>query len=114
MAATCSARSLGRKLNVVLVNPQIPQNTGSIGRTCLAFGARLVRSVAHLPFPPLPLDHHDLPNQCQHLVGPYGFKLDDKSLLRAGLDYWPYVELKEHQGSYHTHTPSLSIRPGIS
>lgn len=38
--------------------------------------------------------------KCQHLVGPYGFKLDDKSLLRAGLDYWPYVDLKKYEGLF--------------
>ena len=53
-------------LNIVLVEPQIPQNTGNIARTCAATGARL------------------------HLVGPLGFSVDDKKLKRAGLDYWHY------------------------
>jgi len=56
-------------LNVVLIEPEIPPNTGNVGRLCLATGARL------------------------HLVGPLGFSLDDKALKRAGLDYWPEVDL---------------------
>lgn len=51
-------------VNVVLVHPQIPQNTGNIARTCAATGARL------------------------HLVKPFGFELDDAKMKRAGLDYW--------------------------
>ncbi len=51
-------------LNIVLVEPQIPQNTGNVARTCAATGARL------------------------HLVEPMGFRVDDKKLKRAGLDYW--------------------------
>ncbi len=58
--------------NIVLVEPEIPGNTGSIGRTCLALGARL------------------------HLVRPYGFSLDEKSVRRAGLDYWKHVDLVEY------------------
>lgn len=50
--------------NIVLVEPEIPQNTGNIARTCSVTGARL------------------------HLVGPMGFAIDDKKLKRAGLDYW--------------------------
>ncbi|MCL4166601.1 UNVERIFIED_CONTAM: hypothetical protein GTU68_062186 [Idotea baltica] len=52
-------------LNVVLFEPEIPPNTGNIGRLCHASGAEL------------------------HLIEPLGFSLDDKSLKRAGLDYWP-------------------------
>ena len=58
---------------VVLVNPEIPPNTGNIARTCAAMGAEL------------------------HLVEPLGFKLSDRYLKRAGLDYWPYVKLRLHQ-----------------
>ena len=58
------------KLNVVLVEPEIPVNTGSIGRTCLATGARL------------------------HLIEPLGFEINDSQLKRAGLDYWPNLEVK--------------------
>lgn len=57
------------KLNIVLVEPQIPQNTGNIARTCAATGARL------------------------HLVGPMGFKVDDAKLKRAGLDYWHLLDI---------------------
>jgi tRNA (cytidine/uridine-2'-O-)-methyltransferase len=57
-------------LNVVLVRPQIPQNTGSIARLTAAVQARL------------------------HLVGPLGFSLEDRYLRRAGLDYWPLVDLR--------------------
>ncbi len=58
-------------LNIVLVEPEIPPNTGNIGRLCLATGTRL------------------------HLVHPLGFSLDDKTLKRAGLDYWQEVEVLE-------------------
>ena len=58
--------------NIVLVAPEIPGNTGAIGRTCLALGARL------------------------HLVRPYGFSLDEKEVRRAGLDYWKHVDLVEY------------------
>lgn len=57
---------------VVLVNPQIPPNTGNIARTCAATNTEL------------------------HLVGPLGFELSDRHLKRAGLDYWPYVDLHYH------------------
>ena len=60
------------KLNIVMVEPEIPQNTGNIARTCSAIGAKL------------------------HLVNPLGFKIDDKHLKRAGLDYWDKLEIEEH------------------
>jgi tRNA (cytidine/uridine-2'-O-)-methyltransferase len=56
-------------LNVVLVHPEIPPNTGNVGRLCCAVGATL------------------------HLVKPLGFRIDDRSLKRAGLDYWKKVDL---------------------
>ena len=59
-------------LNIVLVEPEIPQNTGNIARTCAVTGAAL------------------------HLVGPMGFKLEDKKLRHAGLDYWPYLTLSTY------------------
>ncbi len=62
-------------LNIVLIEPQIPQNTGNIARTCAATGARL------------------------HLVGPMGFVLDDKKLKRAGLDYWRLLDITEYTNS---------------
>jgi tRNA (cytidine/uridine-2'-O-)-methyltransferase len=57
-------------LNIVLVSPKIPQNTGTIGRTCVSIGATL------------------------HLVKPFPFLLDEKRLKRAGLDYWNKLDLK--------------------
>ncbi len=57
------------ELNIVLIEPEIPQNTGNIARTCAATGARL------------------------HLVEPMGFKVDDKKLKRAGLDYWYLLDI---------------------
>lgn len=60
-------------LNIVFVEPEIPPNTGNIARTCAATGTKL------------------------HLVEPLGFSIDDKSVKRAGLDYWPYVELEVHK-----------------
>ena len=59
-------------LNIVLVEPEIPQNTGNIARTCAAIGAKL------------------------HLVKPLGFEISDKYLKRAGLDYWDKLEIEEH------------------
>ena len=61
------------KLNIVMVEPEIPQNTGNIARTCAAIGAKL------------------------HLVKPLGFEISDKYLKRAGLDYWDKLEIEEHE-----------------
>lgn len=58
-------------LNVVLIEPEIPQNTGNIARTCLAAGARL------------------------HLVGPLGFQIDTPALRRAGMDYWDKCDVRQ-------------------
>lgn len=60
------------KLNIVLVEPEIPQNTGNIARTCAAIGAKL------------------------HLVKPLGFDISEKQVKRAGLDYWDKLEIEEH------------------
>ena len=60
-------------IHVVLVEPEIPPNTGNIARSCAATGTVL------------------------HLVKPLGFSIDDKSLKRAGLDYWPFVKLQVHE-----------------
>ncbi|MGH7789997.1 MAG: tRNA (cytidine(34)-2'-O)-methyltransferase [Candidatus Binatia bacterium] len=60
------------ELHVVLVQPEIPPNTGSIARLCAATRTRL------------------------HLIKPLGFSLDDRYLKRAGLDYWPHVDLRVH------------------
>lgn len=58
-----------KNLNIVLVEPQIPQNTGNISRTCAVTGAKL------------------------HLIKPFGFEITDKSLKRAGLDYWDKLDI---------------------
>jgi len=57
------------KLNIVLFEPEIPENTGNIGRTCVAAGTRL------------------------HLIEPLGFRLNEKSIRRAGLDYWKDLDV---------------------
>jgi tRNA (cytidine/uridine-2'-O-)-methyltransferase len=61
------------KLNVVLVEPEIPQNTGNIARTCSAVGAKL------------------------HLIEPLGFSVENKYLKRAGLDYWDMLDIEYHK-----------------
>jgi len=61
-------------LNIVLVEPEIPQNCGNIARTCAATGCVL------------------------HLVEPLGFAIDDKRMKRAGLDYWHLVEVRDYDG----------------
>ncbi|MDY2959621.1 MAG: tRNA (uridine(34)/cytosine(34)/5-carboxymethylaminomethyluridine(34)-2'-O)-methyltransferase TrmL [Hornefia sp.] len=60
-------------IHIVLVEPEIPPNTGNIARTCAAT------------------------NSVLHLVKPLGFNIDDKAVRRAGLDYWPYVKLHVHE-----------------
>lgn len=62
------------QINIVLVEPEIPQNTGNIARTCAATGARL------------------------HIVKPMGFEVDDKKLKRSGLDYWHYLDITYYEG----------------
>ena len=59
-------------LHVVLYNPEIPQNTGNVGRLCVATDLRL------------------------HVVHPIVFSMDERAVRRAGLDYWKYVDLQEH------------------
>lgn len=63
------------ELNLVLIEPQIPQNTGNIARICAATGARL------------------------HLVGPLGFTIEDKKLKRAGLDYWHLLDVTRYEST---------------
>ncbi len=60
------------KLNIVMCEPEIPQNTGNIARTCAATGSKL------------------------HLIYPLGFSISDRYLKRAGLDYWDKLEIEEH------------------
>ncbi|MCL2773336.1 MAG: tRNA (uridine(34)/cytosine(34)/5-carboxymethylaminomethyluridine(34)-2'-O)-methyltransferase TrmL [Oscillospiraceae bacterium] len=62
-------------LNIVLIEPEIPQNTGNIARTCAAVGASL------------------------HLVEPLGFRIDDAKLKRAGLDYWHYLDITYYKNT---------------
>ncbi|MGN0499187.1 MAG: tRNA (cytidine(34)-2'-O)-methyltransferase [Acutalibacteraceae bacterium] len=62
------------ELNIVLIEPEIPQNTGNIARTCAATGARL------------------------HLVKPLGFDISEKAVRRAGLDYWHLVDITVYEG----------------
>ena len=59
-------------LNIVLFEPEIPANTGNIGRTCVATGARL------------------------HLIEPLGFRLNEKSIKRAGMDYWEHLDVTRY------------------
>ena len=58
-----------KNINIVLVNPEIPQNTGNISRTCAVTGAAL------------------------HIIKPIGFEISDRTLKRAGLDYWNYLDI---------------------
>ncbi|MCI8587597.1 MAG: tRNA (uridine(34)/cytosine(34)/5-carboxymethylaminomethyluridine(34)-2'-O)-methyltransferase TrmL [Clostridia bacterium] len=60
------------EINIVLVEPEIPQNTGNIARTCAAIGAKL------------------------HLVHPLGFSISEKQVKRSGLDYWDKLDIEEH------------------
>ncbi|MCI7180681.1 MAG: tRNA (cytidine(34)-2'-O)-methyltransferase [Schaedlerella sp.] len=71
-------------LNIVLHEPEIPANTGNIGRTCVATGSRL------------------------HLIEPLGFKMDEKSLKRAGLDYWKDLDMV----TYSDYEDFLEKNPG--
>lgn len=64
-------------MHIVLYQPRIPPNTGSIARLCAATDTEL------------------------HLVGPLGFSLDDKHLKRAGLDYWPHVKIRNWENGEH-------------
>lgn len=81
-------------LHIVLVEPEIPPNTGNIARTCAATDTVL------------------------HLVKPLGFSIDDKAVRRAGLDYWPYVKLEVHESldafleKYGTRTLYLATTKG--
>ncbi len=74
-------------LNVVLVEPEIPPNTGNIARLCAATNTRL------------------------HLVKPLGFRTDDKALKRAGLDYWKYVRVQYHEciEKFLDHVPQKNL-----
>lgn len=72
------------ELNIVLFEPEIPANTGNIGRTCVATGTRL------------------------HLIEPLGFRLDEKSIRRAGMDYWKDLDVTR----YINYQDFLNKNPG--
>lgn len=71
-------------MNIVLLEPEIPQNTGNIGRTCCATGTRL------------------------HLIEPMGFRINEKNLRRAGMDYWQYLDVT----IYDSYADFLEQNPG--
>ena len=71
-------------INIVLLEPEIPANTGNIGRTCVAAGARL------------------------HLIEPMGFQINEKQVRRAGLDYWDKLDYR----IYHSYPDFLQKNPG--
>ena len=70
-------RGGSKLLNIVLVEPEIPQNCGNIARTCAATRSRL------------------------HLIEPLGFDISEKAVRRAGLDYWPMVDLRVYRNLEH-------------
>lgn len=72
-------------LNIVLLEPEIPSNTGNIGRTCVATGSRL------------------------HLIEPLGFRLTEKNLKRAGMDYWEQLDVT----TYIDYADFLEKNPGV-
>ena len=72
------------KLNIVLLEPEIPSNTGNIGRTCVATGTRL------------------------HLIEPLGFRLNEKAIQRAGMDYWKDLDVT----TYLNYEDFLAKNPG--
>lgn len=72
------------KMNIVLLEPEIPSNTGNIGRTCVATGTRL------------------------HLIEPLGFKLNEKAIQRAGMDYWKDLDVT----TYLNYEDFLAKNPG--
>jgi len=85
------------RLHVVLVEPEIPQNTGNVARTCAAVGADL------------------------HLVHPLGFRVDDASVRRAGLDYWDLLTVHEYDSitsfltsHTHSHLYMFSVRGSVT
>lgn len=74
-------------MNIVLLEPEIPANTGNIGRTCVATGSRL------------------------HLIEPLGFHLTERNLKRAGMDYWPQLDVSRYSsyGDFLERNPDASI-----
>ena len=78
-------------LNIVLVEPEIPQNCGNIARTCAATGARL------------------------HLIRPLGFDISEKAVKRAGLDYWHLVEVRDYENleDFFQKNMHIIIKPNV-
>ena len=76
-----------KPINIVLHEPEIPQNTGNIARTCAATGAAL------------------------HLIRPLGFAIDDKKLKRAGLDYWHHLDITYYDGleDFYAKNPNAKV-----
>ncbi|MBQ1962595.1 MAG: tRNA (uridine(34)/cytosine(34)/5-carboxymethylaminomethyluridine(34)-2'-O)-methyltransferase TrmL [Clostridia bacterium] len=76
-----------QKINIVLHEPEIPQNTGNIARTCAATGAAL------------------------HLIRPLGFAIDDRKLKRAGLDYWHHLDITYYDGleDFYERNPGAKV-----
>lgn len=76
-----------KNINIVLHQPEIPQNTGNIARTCAATGAAL------------------------HLIRPLGFEIDDRKLKRAGLDYWQYLDITyyDDEADFFAKNPDAAI-----
>lgn len=76
-----------KNVNIVLLEPEIPQNTGNIARTCAATGAAL------------------------HLIKPLGFEIDDRKLKRAGLDYWHELDITYYENleDFNTKNPDAEI-----
>ncbi len=76
-----------KEINIVLLEPEIPQNTGNIARTCAATGASL------------------------HLIRPLGFEIDDRKLKRAGLDYWDKLDITYYDGlsDFYEKNPSAAV-----
>ncbi len=76
-----------KQINIVLHEPEIPQNTGNIARTCAATGAAL------------------------HLIRPLGFEIDDKKLKRAGLDYWHHLDITYYDGleDFYAKNPDVAV-----
>ena len=72
-------------INIVLLEPEIPANTGNIGRTCVATGSRL------------------------HLIEPLGFHLSERNLKRAGMDYWNSLDVRR----YSSYADFLDRNPGV-
>ena len=76
-----------KDINIVLLEPEIPQNTGNIARTCAATGAAL------------------------HLIRPLGFTIDDRKLKRAGLDYWDKLDITYYDGlgDFYAKNPNAKV-----